>query len=68
LAAFEIKEITLAARQETRVHLHPCPVVGHITEGSILFQVEDQPRPVLKAGDASSRRRMLECGIRQRDG
>jgi quercetin dioxygenase-like cupin family protein len=48
----EIKQITLLAHQETGLHLHPCPTVGHVTEGTILFQVEGQPARVLKAGEA----------------
>jgi quercetin dioxygenase-like cupin family protein len=48
----EIKEITLAARQRTGLHLHPCPVVGYITEGTILFQIDGEAERVLKPGDA----------------
>jgi len=47
----EIKEIEFVANQSTGLHLHPCPVVGYIAEGTILFQVEGQPAKVLKAGD-----------------
>jgi hypothetical protein len=39
----EIKEINFAAHQKTGLHLHPGPVVGYIAEGTILFQVEEQP-------------------------
>lgn len=48
----EIKEVTLSARQRTGLHLHPCPVVGYITEGAILFQIEGQQTTDLKPGDA----------------
>ena len=48
----EVKRIELAPRQPTGLHRHPCPVVGQITGGSILFQVEGQPAKTLRAGDA----------------
>lgn len=48
----EIKEVSLAAREQTGLHLHPCPVVGYITEGLILFQIEGQSITDLKPGDA----------------
>jgi quercetin dioxygenase-like cupin family protein len=48
----EIKEILFAAQQKTGLHLHPCPVVGYVAEGMVLFQVEGEPEQVLKAGDA----------------
>jgi len=48
----EIKEVTLSAGQSTGLHLHPCPVVGYVIEGSILFQIEGQPAKDLKVGDA----------------
>ena len=48
----EIKEINFAAHQKTGLHLHPCPVVGYIAEGMVLFQIEGEPERILKAGDA----------------
>lgn len=48
----EVKRIDFSPRQQTGLHLHPCPVVGFITKGSIFFQLEGQPAKVLKAGDA----------------
>lgn len=48
----EIKQITLTAHQATGLHVHPCPTVGHVIEGRILFQVEGQPARVLRTGDA----------------
>jgi len=48
----EIKEIEFAPHQRTGLHLHPCPVVGYIVEGAIMFQVEGQSVQLLKAGDA----------------
>jgi len=48
----EIKEINFAAQQKTGLHLHPCPVVGYIVEGTVTFQVDGQAVQSLKAGDA----------------
>src|SRR5688572_6558412 len=48
----EIKEINFTPRQKTGLHTHPCPVVGYIVKGTVLFQVEGQPAQILHAGDA----------------
>ncbi len=48
----EITEIELSVAQKTGLHIHPCPVVGHIVQGEIEFQIEGQPEKTLKAGDA----------------
>jgi quercetin dioxygenase-like cupin family protein len=48
----EINEIKFAAHQKTGLHLHPCPVVGYIAEGTILFQAEGQSAKALEAGAA----------------
>jgi quercetin dioxygenase-like cupin family protein len=48
----EIKEIEFSAHQKTGLHLHPCPVVGYIVEGTVTFQVEGQAIRTLRAGDA----------------
>ena len=48
----EIKRVELAPGQRTGPHRHPCPVVGHILSGSILFQIEGRPAKTLHAGDA----------------
>jgi len=48
----EIKEINFKPLQKTGLHLHPCPVVGYIAEGSAIFQVTGGPKQTLKAGDA----------------
>ena len=33
-------------------HLHPCPVVGVVVRGTVLFQLEGEPPRVLQAGAA----------------
>lgn len=48
----EIQEITFPAGQIAPRHLHPCPVVGYIKSGSVLFQVEGKDPAILKEGDS----------------
>jgi len=48
----EIKRIDLAPGQPTGLHRHPCPVVGTIVAGTILFQIDGQAAKTLQAGDA----------------
>ena len=52
IARVEIKEVTMGPGQRAPRHLHPCPVVGVITEGVIAFQIEGKPVRRLQAGDA----------------
>jgi len=33
-------------------HLHPCPVVGYIVSGKVLFQVEGDEKKILNQGEA----------------
>jgi quercetin dioxygenase-like cupin family protein len=48
----EIQEVTMGPKQKAPLHLHPCPTVGVITEGTISFQIEGQPVRYLEIGDA----------------
>jgi quercetin dioxygenase-like cupin family protein len=48
----EIQEITFPAGQTAPKHLHPCPVVGYIKSGSVLFQIEGKEPVILKEGDS----------------
>lgn len=48
----EIHEITLGPGVHAPVHFHSGPVVGVVTGGGILFQVEGFPMQQLKKGDA----------------
>ncbi len=52
VASAAIKRVTLQPHSPTGLHLHPCPVVGIVIEGEILFQLEGGPRQILRAGDA----------------
>lgn len=47
----EIRKISISANQKPGAHIHPCPVVGYIISGAIVFQVEGQPERVLNSGD-----------------
>jgi len=48
----EIQEITFPAGQVAPRHLHPCPVVGYIKSGTVLFQAEGKDPIILKEGDS----------------
>ena len=48
----EIMEIRFVPGQETGFHRHPCPVVGYIADGTILFQIDGEPAVTLQRGDA----------------
>jgi len=48
----EIQEITFPKGQTAPKHLHPCPVVGYIKSGSVLFQIEGEEAVILKEGDS----------------
>ena len=48
----EIQEVAFPAGQTAPKHLHPCPVVGYVKSGSVLFQIEGQDAVILKEGDS----------------
>ncbi|AJW63757.1 Cupin domain protein [Elizabethkingia miricola] len=48
----EMQEITLGKGQKAPLHYHPCPVIGIITLGKVLFQAEGEDPKVLKSGDS----------------
>lgn len=48
----EIQEITFSEGQTAPKHLHPCPVVGYVKSGSVLFQIEGKEAIILKEGDS----------------
>lgn len=52
ISKVEIKEVTLAPNAIAPLHLHPCPVVGTVTAGTVAFQIEGKAVQYLKAGDA----------------
>lgn len=46
----EVKRIDFAPSQKGGLHFHPCPVVGYVATGTILFQIEGGPVTSLHAG------------------
>jgi quercetin dioxygenase-like cupin family protein len=48
----EIKQIDFAPSQATGLHNHPCPVVGYIAKGTVLFQIQGEQPQTLNAGNA----------------
>jgi quercetin dioxygenase-like cupin family protein len=48
----EIQEIVMNVGVNAPVHLHPCPTVGIVTEGIIIFEIEGEQSQYLKVGDA----------------
>lgn len=48
----EVQQITMPAGQAAPKHLHPCPVVGYVASGSVLFQIEGEESVILKQGEA----------------
>lgn len=49
----DIREIIFQPGQKTPRHLHPCPVVGYIAEGSAFYRKEGQEEAtLLEAGSA----------------
>lgn len=52
LSSVETQEITLAAGVRAPKHMHPCPVVGYVISGSVIFQIEGEEQKTLHEGDA----------------
>src|SRR4051794_26604426 len=52
VSTVEIKKVIISKGLASGKHLHPCPVVGYIVSGTVLFQEEGKEQQLLKAGDA----------------
>lgn len=52
ISTVEIKKITMPPGQSAPRHLHPCPVVGYISSGSVLFQIEGEESIIICEGEA----------------
>ncbi|HSS97678.1 MAG TPA: cupin domain-containing protein [Terriglobales bacterium] len=52
LAKVEIVEVTMGPKQQAPLHLHPCAVVGLVTEGTIAFQIEGEAMQYIHTGEA----------------
>jgi quercetin dioxygenase-like cupin family protein len=48
----EIRQIDFAPGQKTGLHRHPCPVVGYVAKGTIMFQPDCEAPRILPAGTA----------------
>lgn len=48
----QVKEITFNPVQLAPRHQHPCPIVGYVAEGSVIYQIEGKPAQTLHQGDA----------------
>ena len=48
----DIKKVVIPKAMAAGKHLHPCPVVGYIVLGKVLFQVEGEERKILNPGEA----------------
>jgi|SRR5919202_4510405 quercetin dioxygenase-like cupin family protein len=48
----EAKEVTIPAGQAAPKHMHPCPVVGYVSSGSVLFQIEGEEKKIINQGEA----------------
>lgn len=51
LQKIETQEITLQKAQEAPKHFHPCPVIGIIMSGEIIFEIAGQEPKILKSGE-----------------
>lgn len=52
LSKVEIKKIVIPPNGKATYHLHPCPVVGHVVSGTVLFQIEGEEQQFIHAGEA----------------
>jgi len=52
VSSVDVRQITFEPGQETGKHTHPCPVMGYIAKGAVLFQIEGQPVQELPEGSA----------------
>lgn len=50
LTKIETQEITIPAAGKGVRHWHPCPVIGYIKSGTVLFQVEGEAAQLLEQG------------------
>ena len=48
----EIQEVTMDVGVNAPLHLHPCPTMGVVTEGKIVFEIEGEQSQHLEIGDA----------------
>ncbi len=51
LSAVNATEIIMEPFLKAGLHQHPCPVVGYVAEGTLLFQIKGEEAKTLKKGD-----------------
>jgi quercetin dioxygenase-like cupin family protein len=52
ISKVEVREIVFQPGQQTGRHLHPCPVVGYIAEGTAVLQIDGEAPLTLPTGSA----------------
>jgi quercetin dioxygenase-like cupin family protein len=52
VASVDVREIRFDPGQKTGRHLHPCPVLGYIVDGTAQYAIEGQPAQILPQGRA----------------
>jgi quercetin dioxygenase-like cupin family protein len=51
VAKIEIQEIAMDVGVDAPLHSHPCPTVGVVIEGTIVFEIEGEQSQHLQVGD-----------------
>lgn len=52
VSTVDIKKVIIPKGMSAGKHFHPCPVVGYVVSGKVLFQVEGGEKKVLNQGEA----------------
>jgi quercetin dioxygenase-like cupin family protein len=52
VTSVDVREISMAPGQQGGRHLHPCAVVGYITSGTAVYQIEGEDAQTLLKGSA----------------
>lgn len=48
----DIKKVIIPKGMGAGKHFHPCPVVGYVVSGKVLFQIEGEGKKILNPGEA----------------
>jgi quercetin dioxygenase-like cupin family protein len=52
VTSVDVRKISLEPGQQAGRHIHPCPVLGYIVEGTAICQIEGEAAQVLPVGSA----------------
>ena len=52
VSTVDVKKVIIPKAMGAGKHLHPCPVVGYVVTGTVLFQVEGEEEKILNPGEA----------------